>query len=105
LCTKYFFHTCRVLLYAIKSYGMGPVALLHFRKKVCCGFLLPRQGLNPQTLGPVASTLPITPLRQLRGAFCLYHQGSGGCKHLWNVIQFPWDYTLQHIRRQSSYVV
>jgi hypothetical protein len=29
------------ILHAIKSYDMGPPALLPLRRKVCCGFLLP----------------------------------------------------------------
>jgi hypothetical protein len=28
-----------VFLNAVKSYDMGPTALLPFRRKVCCGFL------------------------------------------------------------------
>jgi hypothetical protein len=44
-------------LHAVKSYDMGPMALLHLRRKVCCGFLsslkihCPRPGLNLRTLG------------------------------------------------------
>jgi hypothetical protein len=44
---------------------MGPTALLPLRRKSCYGFLSPlriyrpRTGLNPRTLGPVASTLPL----------------------------------------------
>jgi hypothetical protein len=41
LSTNYFFHTCRVLLHAIKSYNMRPPALLPLERKVCCRFLLP----------------------------------------------------------------
>jgi hypothetical protein len=43
---------------------MGPTALLPLRRKWCYGFLSPlkihrpRPGLNPRTLGPVASTRP-----------------------------------------------
>jgi hypothetical protein len=33
--------TSRVLLSAVKSYDMGPPALLSIRRKVCCGFLSP----------------------------------------------------------------
>jgi hypothetical protein len=33
--------TSRVLLHAIKSYDVGPPALLSVRRKVCCGFLSP----------------------------------------------------------------
>jgi hypothetical protein len=31
----------RVLLHVVKSYDMGPAALLPIRRKVCCGFLSP----------------------------------------------------------------
>jgi hypothetical protein len=37
---KYFFHSYKVLLYAAKSYDMGPPALLPFGMKVC-GFPSP----------------------------------------------------------------
>jgi hypothetical protein len=46
---------------------MGPTALLPLRRKLCYRFLSPlkihrpRPGLNPQTLGPVASTLTTSP--------------------------------------------
>jgi hypothetical protein len=55
----------RVLLHAVKSYGMGPPALLPLRKKECCRFLSPlkihrlRRGLNPCILSQMASTLTI----------------------------------------------
>jgi hypothetical protein len=48
---------------------MGPTALLPLRRKWCSGFLSPlkiqrpRSGLNPRTLGPVASTLTTSPPR------------------------------------------
>jgi hypothetical protein len=48
---------------------MGPTALLPLRRKLCYGFLSPlkihrpRPGFNPQTLGPVASTLITSPPR------------------------------------------
>jgi hypothetical protein len=56
------------LLHAMKSYDMGPLALLPIRRKVCCGFLSPLEvhclgRTNPQPLGPVASTLTTTPPR------------------------------------------
>jgi hypothetical protein len=35
---------------AVKSYDMGPTALLPIRRKACCGFLSPRPYLNPRTL-------------------------------------------------------
>jgi hypothetical protein len=56
------------LLHAVKSYDMGPPALLPLQRKACCGFSVtlknpsPWPGLNPRTLGPMASTVPITPL-------------------------------------------
>jgi hypothetical protein len=45
------------------------MALLPLQRKLCCRFLSPlkihhpRLGLNPWTLGPVASTVTIAPLR------------------------------------------
>jgi hypothetical protein len=62
--TKYFFHTRRILLHAVKSYDIVyPVLLL--RKSAADFFialknpsLLP--GLNPRTLGSMASTLTVT---------------------------------------------
>jgi hypothetical protein len=53
----------RDLYHAVKSYEMGPTALLPLRRKKYCGFLwplkvhCPRTGLNPRTSGPMASTL------------------------------------------------
>jgi hypothetical protein len=50
----------------VETYGMGLTALLPLRRKMRCEFLsslkvhLPRQGFNPQTLGPMVSTLTIT---------------------------------------------
>jgi hypothetical protein len=35
------FDTSTDLLHAVKSYDMVPPALLHIRRKVCCGFLSP----------------------------------------------------------------
>jgi hypothetical protein len=54
---------------------MGPTALLPLQRKALCGFLLPlknpllRPGLNPRTWGPMASTLTITPLRQISSLY------------------------------------
>jgi hypothetical protein len=48
---------------------MGPTALIPFWRKSCCRFLFPleilraRPSLNPQTLGPIARTLTLTPPR------------------------------------------
>jgi hypothetical protein len=58
------FHTRRNLWHDVKSYDMGPTALLPLRRKSCHGFLLPlkihrpRPNMNPWNLGPVASTGP-----------------------------------------------
>jgi hypothetical protein len=63
------------ILHAVKSYDMGPTALLPLRRKACCGFLSPLKicclllGLNPPTLDPMASTLTITPARKVFGEF------------------------------------
>jgi hypothetical protein len=56
-------HARKVLLHAVHT------ALLPLRRKLCYGFLSPlnihrpRPGLNPRTLGPVASTLTTSPPR------------------------------------------
>jgi hypothetical protein len=47
-----------------KIYVMGPTALLSLRRKSCYGFYghlinSPRPGLNPRTLGPMASMLAL----------------------------------------------
>jgi hypothetical protein len=46
----------RGLQHAVKSYDMGPPALLPLRRKVCCGILLPLKinliaGFEPANLG------------------------------------------------------
>jgi hypothetical protein len=57
----------RVLLQAVKSYDMGPPALLPIRKESVLRIFialknpLPWPGSNPQSLDPVASTLTTTP--------------------------------------------
>jgi hypothetical protein len=66
LLTEHLFHACKVLLHAV-----GPTALLPLRRKACCGFITlkihrPWPGLNPRTLGPVASTLTTRPPRVSR---------------------------------------
>jgi hypothetical protein len=59
------------VLHVVKTYYMGPPALLPIRRKVCCGPFIaiknpsPRPGLNPRPVGPVASTLTTTPPRGL----------------------------------------
>jgi hypothetical protein len=63
------FYTSRVLQHALKSYDMGPTALLLLRRKSCYGFLSPLKihrpwpGLIRRTLGPMASTLITKPPR------------------------------------------
>jgi hypothetical protein len=58
-------------------YYMGPMALLPLRRKLCYGFLSPLKihhplpGLNPRTLGPVPSTLPL----DHRGRPCFFLWG------------------------------
>jgi hypothetical protein len=50
-----------------KSYNMRIAALLPLRRKLCYGFLSPlkihrsQPGLNPPTLGPIATTITIRP--------------------------------------------
>jgi hypothetical protein len=52
--------TCR------KIFRPGTDGVIPFRRKTCCGFVsplkthLPRPGLNPRTLGPMASRITIT---------------------------------------------
>jgi hypothetical protein len=54
-------------LHVVKSFNMGPPDLLPLQRKSCCEFVSPleihRPGLNPQTLGPIASTLTTIPPR------------------------------------------
>jgi hypothetical protein len=65
-------YTTTVFLTCCKSYDMGPTALLPFLK-MCCGYIYiyilknpsPRPGLNPRTLGPMASMITIRPPRTL----------------------------------------
>jgi hypothetical protein len=58
--------------YAVKSYDLGPLALLPTRRKVCCKFLSSLKVLHlsrvlkPSPLSPVASTLTTTPPRWLQ---------------------------------------
>jgi hypothetical protein len=54
-----FVHTSKWFLNALKSYDMGPTALLLLRRKVCCGLLSPLPGLNPRIFFPMTSTLTI----------------------------------------------
>jgi hypothetical protein len=62
-----------VCLHAIISYDMEPMTLLPLRRKACCGFFIAhknpssRPGLNPLTLGLIASTLTITQPKRLDG--------------------------------------
>jgi hypothetical protein len=64
--------TSRVLLHAVKSYDMGPFRFTsHPRGKCAADFYRPLKNpstwpsSNPQPLGPVASTLTITPPMRL----------------------------------------
>jgi hypothetical protein len=59
-----FIHTSKGFLHAVKSYDMGPTALLPLRRNVCCGFLLSSAGFELSNLWSVAITLTITPPRQ-----------------------------------------
>jgi hypothetical protein len=63
-----FILTSKSFLHEVKSYYMGTVALLPHWRNVCCGFLSPltihRLG-RVWTLGPIASTIIITPPRRL----------------------------------------
>jgi hypothetical protein len=76
--------TSRVLLHAVKSYDMGPSRFTsHPKEGVLRIFIAlknpsPWPGSNPQTLGPVASTLTTTPGRRL-GDYMTY-------KHLLSII-------------------
>jgi hypothetical protein len=63
--TTYLFILRKVQQHVVKPFDMGPTALL-LRTKSCCGLsplkiYRPRSGLNPQTLGPMASTLTTIP--------------------------------------------
>jgi hypothetical protein len=58
------------ILHALKFYDMGPLALLSHLKEDVLGIFItlknlsPQPVLNPQPLGPVASTLTTTPPRR-----------------------------------------
>jgi hypothetical protein len=62
---------CKWILHVVKSYYTGPPDLRLLRKKGVLQIFIalknpsPRPGLNPRTLGPMASTLTITPPRRL----------------------------------------
>jgi hypothetical protein len=61
----YLFILWNIFLHAVKSGGIGPTALLSLRRKVFCGFVSSRPGLNPRILCPAVNTLTITPPRRL----------------------------------------
>jgi hypothetical protein len=67
--TKSLFHTSKGSLICCKLLRHLADGLLSFRRKTCCGFLLPSKAIalggitNPRTLGPVASTLTARPSR------------------------------------------
>jgi hypothetical protein len=66
---KYLFYTPQGSLTCRKSYDMGPTALLPLRRKSRYGFVSPlkihrpRPGMNPRTLGTMASTINTRPPR------------------------------------------
>jgi hypothetical protein len=70
--TKYVFHAWKGCQHDVKSYEMGPTALLPLRRMTCCVFLWqlkihrPRPGMNPRTLGPIASMLTTRPPRMTK---------------------------------------
>jgi hypothetical protein len=65
-------------LHTLKSYDMESLALLPLQRKVCCGILLPlknsspQPGMNLRSLGPMASTITITPPRRLAHRLGVY---------------------------------
>jgi hypothetical protein len=67
-----FTHTSNGSLICCKILGHGSTALLLLRRAVSCRFILPlkihyhRPGMNPRTLGTIASTLIITPQRMTK---------------------------------------
>jgi hypothetical protein len=70
LSTKYFFHTCSILLCAVKWYAMGLWLCFPLKEGMLQFFVTlknpsPQLALNLQTLGTLTSTLAITPPRQL----------------------------------------
>jgi hypothetical protein len=82
-CKVFLFILQVIFLHTVKSYNMGPPALLLLRSKVCCGLFItrkstsPRPGLKPQNLGPKASTLTLTPQRHvLLGQSCRKPHGA-----------------------------
>jgi hypothetical protein len=52
-----FFHACKVLLHAVRKEGRRAADFITLK------IYRPLPGLNPRTLGPVASTLTTRPLR------------------------------------------
>jgi hypothetical protein len=74
LYVKYFFHTRRVILYIVKILRRGASGFTFLPKEGALRIFIalknpsPRPGLNPRTLGPMASTLTITPPTQLVSA-------------------------------------
>jgi hypothetical protein len=66
----------RHLLHAVKSYDMGPPALLPNREEDVLRIFIalknpsPWPGSNPQPLGPAARTLITTPPRRLVRLYC-----------------------------------
>jgi hypothetical protein len=83
--------TSKVILHAVKSYDMGPPTLLPIREEGVLRIFIvlkipsPWPGSNPQTLGPVASTLTTRPPRRRVRKVCrepfrveIWHAQQGG---------------------------
>jgi hypothetical protein len=65
--TNYLFQTCRVLQLSVKFYDMGRrIYVLSEGRRAADLFCRPRQCLNPQSLGLVASTLTSRSTRAIR---------------------------------------
>jgi hypothetical protein len=113
--------TSRVLLHAVKSYDMGPSGFTsHPRGSVLRIFIAlknksPWPGSNPQTLGPVASTLTTTLLlvvRRQRGYLVarmarsdLWRQELAACwplRSLLNVLSKQCGYLVARIEARSD---
>jgi hypothetical protein len=64
-CEVFLFILPKLFSYAVKYYDMGPPAPKEVLLRIIIAPKnpLPRPGLNPRTLGPVARTLTITPPR------------------------------------------
>jgi len=74
-CQVFLFILASYFLHAVKSYDMGPTALLPLRRKVCCGFLSP---LKIHRLGWVWTREPWV---QWQASHPLYHRGQLNTTH------------------------